>query len=293
MAQERRYDRGMEDMGNVVLLGHVNTRVPDQQLATLFYVAGLGLTRDPYLMTGVNNMWINVGRSQFHLPSGRAQVLRGHTGLVLPGREALLARLGAVADPLAGTKFAFEAHAAFIAVTCPWGNRLICYEPAERFGQMLLGIPYVELEVARGTAVGIARFYREVLGAMTAVEEDVRGASARIGVGPGQHLSFRESDVRPQDFDGHHVAVYLADFSGPYRTLLKHGLVTEESDQHQYRFENIVDPGDGKVLFTLEHEVRSMRHPLYARPLVNRNPRQSNRSYAPGYEEQSWSLPAP
>ena len=33
---------------------------------------GLGLTRDPYLMTGVGNMWINVGRSQFHLPTGKA-----------------------------------------------------------------------------------------------------------------------------------------------------------------------------------------------------------------------------
>jgi hypothetical protein len=34
-----------------------------------------------------------------------------------------------------------------------------------------------------------------------------------------------------------------------------------------------------------------MRHPMYARPLVNRNPAQSNRSYAPGYEALSWSLP--
>ena len=33
---------------------------------------GLGLTRDPYLMTSVTNMWVNVGRSQFHLPTGKA-----------------------------------------------------------------------------------------------------------------------------------------------------------------------------------------------------------------------------
>jgi hypothetical protein len=32
----------------------------------------------------------------------------------------------------------------------------------------------------------------------------------------------------------------------------------------------------------LEHEVRSMRHPLFKRPLVNRNPQQSNRGYRPG-----------
>ena len=34
-----------------------------------------------------------------------------------------------------------------------------------------------------------------------------------------------------------------------------------------------------------------MRHPLYARPLVNRNPEQSNRLFAPGHETLSWSLP--
>jgi hypothetical protein len=32
----------------------------------------------------------------------------------------------------------------------------------------------------------------------------------------------------------------------------------------------------------LEHEIRSLRHPLYARPLVNRNPEQSNRDYRSG-----------
>ena len=89
---EHPYDRTAEDMGNSVALEHVNTTVPDQQLATLFYVTGLGLTRDPYIQTGLENMWMNVGRSQFHLPSKTPQVLRGHTGLVLPDREALLRR---------------------------------------------------------------------------------------------------------------------------------------------------------------------------------------------------------
>src|ERR1700675_4081591 len=86
------FDRAAEDLGNPIHLEHVNVTVPDQRLATLFYVAGLGLTRDPYLMVSDSNMWVNVGRSQFHLPSGGPQVLRGHTGLVMPGREALLDR---------------------------------------------------------------------------------------------------------------------------------------------------------------------------------------------------------
>jgi hypothetical protein len=285
------YDRTAEDLGNVVTLEHVNTRVPDQQLATLFYVAGLGLTRDPYLMTSVTNMWVNVGRSQFHLPTGKAQVLRGHTGLVIPNRSSLLRRLDAVKKPLEGTHFSFAERNTHVEAICPWGNRIRCYVPGERFGRMQLGMPYVELEVPRGVLDGIARFYREVLATQAGVAEDERGRHAFAAVGPGQQLVFRETDAAAPPFDGHHVAIYLADFSGPYRRLLERALITEESDQHQYRFEDIVDLDTGRLLFSIEHEVRSMRHPLYARPLVNRNPEQTNRLYAPGHEEQSWSLP--
>jgi hypothetical protein len=285
------YDRTVEDLGNVVMLEHVNTRVPDQQLATIFYATGLGLTRDPYLMTGVGNMWMNVGRSQFHLPTGKAQVLRGHTGLAMPNRETLVRRLASVQKPLEGTRFSFSERNEFVEVTCPWGNRMRCFGPGERFGSMMLGMPYVELEAPGGTADGIARFYREVLATAAEAGEDEQGCYARAAVGPGQHLIFRETDANAPPFDGHHVAIYLADFSGPYRRLLERGLISQESDQHQYRFEDIVDPKSGKVLFTVEHEVRSMRHPMYARPLVNRNPDQTNRLYAPGYEELSWSLP--
>ena len=89
----RPFDRAAEDLGNSIHFEHVNVQVPDQHLATLFYVTGLGLTRDPYLMVSDTNMWINVGRSQFHLPSGKPQVVRGHTGLVIEGRDALLNRL--------------------------------------------------------------------------------------------------------------------------------------------------------------------------------------------------------
>jgi hypothetical protein len=44
---EKQFNPTNEDLGNCVALEHVNTAVPDQQIATLFYVAGLGLTRDP------------------------------------------------------------------------------------------------------------------------------------------------------------------------------------------------------------------------------------------------------
>jgi hypothetical protein len=37
-------------------------------------------------------------------------------------------------------------------------------------------------------------------------------------------------------------------------------------------------------VFTLEHEVRSLFHPLYRRPLVNRNPAQQIRDYHRGQD---------
>ena len=60
---------------------------------------------------------------------------------------------------------------------------------------------------------------------------------------PGQHLGVSRDGESAPAFDGHHVAIYLADFSGPYRRLLERGPGTQESDQHQYRFQDIVDLG--------------------------------------------------
>jgi catechol 2,3-dioxygenase-like lactoylglutathione lyase family enzyme len=289
-AMEQRFDRAEEDLGNIVGLEHVNVLIPDQQLATLFYVAGLGLTRDPYLMTTVTNMWINVGRSQFHLPTGKPQVLRGVVGIVVPDRAALLQRLAAVKKPLAGTSFAFREDEDYVEAISPWGNRIRCHAPAARFGRINLGMPYVQLDVAPGTLDGIVKFYRRILDVPARIATDDEGRHALVGVGDRQDLIFRESEAKPAPYDGHHIAIYVADFSGPHRRLAEKGLISEESDQHQYRFQDIIDTESGKVLFTIEHEVHSMRHPLYARPLVNRNPAQTNSNYVPGADGWSWSV---
>jgi hypothetical protein len=45
-----------------------------------------------------------------------------------------------------------------------------------------------------------------------------------------------------------------------------------------------------RVLFTIEHEVRSVTHPMFLRPLVNRNAAQTNRNYAMGYDETHWMM---
>ncbi len=276
------YDRTTQDVGNIVALEHVNVWIPDQQLATLFYVVGLGLTRDPYLMPGLDNMWINIGQQQFHLPTNRAQVLRGHVGLVIQDLDELPARLAAVARGLAGTKFEYALEDKHLRVVSPWGNVIRCHPPGPDFGDMTLGMPYVEFTVEPGTADGIARFYRQALRAPAVVSRNGGGPAARVTVGPHQELIFRETADPISAYDGHHVQIYIADFSGPHGWLKERGLVSEESNWYQFRFTDLVDPDSGRVLFTVEHEVRSLLSPLYMRPLINRNPAQRQPTYERG-----------
>jgi len=286
------FDRTTQDIGNIVEFGHVNVRVPDQRLAIIFYVTGLGLTRDPYLVTGVDNAWINVGTCQFHLPVASAQVLRGTTGLVLPSLDALVGRLERVAPLLGGTLFSHSRDGDVVNITCPWGNRLRVHAPdAARFGPIVLGMPYVEIDVAPGTLDGIGRFYTEVLAAAVTRGTDAAGAFLRVSTGLNGSLVYRETARELPPYDGHHVQITVADFSGVHRRLLERGLIFEESDASQYRFKDIVDPRSGAVIATLEHEVRSMRHPMYARRFVNRNPDVTNVFYASGHEAALWHMP--
>ena len=176
------------------------------------------------------------------------------------------------------------------------GQQYVVYEPSESFAGMVLGMPYVEFDVPKRTAKGIADFYSKVLGTRTSVEGR---RAAHVSVGYGQELVFRETEKPQADYDGHHIQVYVANFSKPHKALVERKILTEESNQYQYRFNDIVDPASGKKLFEIEHEIRSITHPLYARPLVNRNPRQTNRNYVQGrdgwvpeWEDADWATSA-
>lgn len=259
-----------EDVGNILYLEHVNVRVADQGLATLFYFVGLGFTRDPYMMVGVNNMWANLGENQCHLPTGSPQVLRGHVGIVLSDLGSLKERLASIREPLAGTKFDFSDEGEYVRAICPWGNEYRCYAPSARYGTMTRGIPYVEFTVRRGTAERIGKFYEQALGAPFTLESSNSGMAAHVESGINQELIFRESDAFDEHYDGHHIQIYIQNFSRPFEFLNARGLISEGVRNHQFRFVDIVDPDSGELLFKVEHEVRGARHHLYRRPLVNR-----------------------
>ena len=299
---DKQYDRSTQDLGNIVNLGHVNVCISDQHLATHYYITGLGLTRDPFLNTGAGNMWVNVGVSQFHLPTGQPDVLRGVTGLVVPDRAALLDRLTQVRKPLDGTKFDFRENNDCVETVCPWGNRINVHAPDEsRFGRIVLGMPYIAFDVRPGTARGIARFYREVMGALASVIENGNAPKACVQVGEKQYWYFHETDAPEKPYDRHHAQIYIANFSAPHRRLRELGLITMEVNEHEYRFKDVIDLDTREVLFTVEHEVRSQTHPRQPQPgaeqpQLQAGPRRHvlghGMSPAPPSKSESWPLDA-
>lgn len=283
-------ERDARTVGNIVQLEHFNVMHDDQRLATLFYVIGLGGTRDPYLFTGLDNMWVNWGRTQAHLPSpGSAptpQVLRGTIGFVVPELGRLKRSLERAGEemrriaPERSTAFAWQEKDGVVEATCPWGNRFRCHAPAPEFGPVELGLAYIDFDVPSDCAAGIARFYEEVLSAPAHHER----SRAYVEVGRNQRLVFTESAAPIPEYDGHHIQIYIADFGKSYAWLTARDLLSRDTDPDEWRFQWIVDPRDGRRLFQIEHEVRSMKHPLFNRPLVNRNPDVTNTDYAPGQD---------
>ena len=143
------------------------------------------------------------------------------------------------------------------------------------------GLSASKIRTLKAIAKAISAFYPAIMG-MQAELLNGDGTVARVKVGKDQYLQFRETDRRHPEFDGHHVQIYITDFSGPYRRLRERGLISQEDNQYQYRFRDIVDLDDGRLLFTVEHEVRSATHPMFMRPLVSRNPAQIQRTYQRG-----------
>lgn len=298
------------ETGALIQFDHVNLRVDDQKIATAFFIEGLGLTRDPYRMVGTGNMWINAGRQQFHLPIGKPTPFPGVIVLGAPDLDAVREGLERVSQALRGTAFSWREDADgdgggdggcgggadAILATTPWGHAIRIHQAGAGTDAPALGLCQVRFRVPRGTAAGIARFYRSWLHCPVKETSDAPRDAATTGVevtvGPNQFFRFEETDAGGNSADenaadenitdknpadegapgNHHVAVYLTRYREIHQTLFDNGLVTEPHRNGQFRFHEIADPGDGTRLFRLEHEMRSLYHRDYGRPLINRGP---------------------
>jgi len=147
-----------QDLGSIVHLEHVNLAAPDTIVAMVFYIEGLGFTRDPF-NTSSTTLWVNIGTQQIHVPTLETpQVLSGHIGLLIPNLDQLVMRLQKIQDHslLSGTKFSWKIKDKaknglvpeqytdkVVHVQCPWGNKFRIYQASQHFGKKEIGILYV------------------------------------------------------------------------------------------------------------------------------------------------------
>lgn len=156
---------------------------------------------------------------------------------------------------------------------------------------------HVTIEDAGTTIESISRFYDFFFDAPTTVVNDGRSNIAIIGFGKiddngraEQSLLFREVVVddpklyqivnSDQLGTGHHIAIYVGCSDDDYKVAASNcvdgGLlwvnpqfddrvldVEAAMDAKQFRFKNIIDIDTGETLYVLEHEIRSISHPLF------------------------------
>lgn len=281
-----------QDVGNIVLFEHLNLEVPDLEVARLFYSEGLGLTQDPGTLGADRGrytvIWYNIGRQQFHICKGPgAQTLPpgGAIGLVLPDVDRALQRLESIQQALGDVQVSLLGEGKG-QVSDPYGNTFIL-SSSDPYFPLSRGIAYIALPCHVGTASGIAQFYREVMGAR--VEEG--SGSAEVFIGPGSRILFRELHALGQLSDegarslssGWHIALYIARFSETYAAVEGRGLIDndhafrdkchslDDALRHcQFRLCDLRWGPSTPLLYRLSHEVRSLHHPRFARPLYNR-----------------------
>jgi len=276
-----------EDCGNIIQLEHLNFNTSSKELAKDFYGKVLGLQLEKKEPSG--NQWFNMSLYQFHIGArldNCVEVLDGAVGLVYPDLKELKKLLNGAPKILSDMKFTWKEYnkdslishhkMQHLEIICPWGNKFIAYEDNKFRGEM--GISFVECNVNKGTAIAIGEFYKEFLGAVYEKEEFEDVIIVHVACGIHQQIIFRESPHPVKKFDGHHVCIYINNFSECYHKFYKAGILWNEkrfSDRcetfevalkyHQFRFQDIVN-NNGEVIYQLQHEVRSLYHPLFMIP---------------------------
>ena len=264
------------EVGRILHLEHFNFEVPDQDMATVFFMKGLGLTRDPYRRTDETNMGVNIGRQQLHLPvrGEGTPHFDGVVGLVVPDLDQVEARLkvlqshGAFTD----TPFALVREESAALITSPYGIRIRLHNAGSIPSLLPLGLAYVDYDTPEGSAEGIAAFYSEILGSPAHVVSYLGARTAEITMGPHQTVRFIERGPGPFDHTRVHIAVYVSHYHKTRKALAAMGIEVGEERNGTFFWNRILDPGTGKIILAVGHETRSVYHPDFMRPLINRWP---------------------
>jgi hypothetical protein len=243
---------------------------------------GFNFNQDPYHSELSRSMWFNIGYQQIHVPvQSPSQIIGGALGIVVPDLESVMNSLTLVEPKLENTKFSWKKHdQTTLLVTDPAGSaiRVHQYDPSTMYVRGGLGVSYIQIHCPPHSLSMIHQFYTKYFRAESILTDD----QLKIIAGPGQHIIFEESEQFIFD-GGYHICVYINDFEHAYHRFEKDGLLYHEHSNSdgaktiqearanfQFRINDITST-DGSVLMCLEHEVRSMYHPSFMRPLMNRS----------------------
>ena len=264
------------EIGAIIHLDHVNFETPDHEMATVFYINGLGLTRDPYRRADEQNMGINVGLQQFHLPRRGEQTppFHGVVGLVVPDMAGIKERFDLLEalGKFEGTPYCRKEQDNTVLLTSPFGFRLRLHPAGSVPFLRPLGIAYVEVPVPPDTADGIARFYERVVRAPAEVGVVEGERAALIGAGPYQEMRFIERALDDHNTHSMHISYHVTNYNELREAMAAHGSLKGIGRGEVFFFDRIFDPDTDDVLFVLQNEVRSVYHPDFMRPLINRWP---------------------
>lgn len=264
------------EIGGIIHLDHVNFATPDQEMATVFFINGLGLTRDPYQRADEQNMGVNVGLQQFHLPrrGEKTPPFHGMVGLVVPDLAGIKERLELLGGlgKFDGTPYSWDEQDGTVILTSPFGYRLRLHPAGSIPFLRPVGIAYVEVPVPPETADRIARFYREIVRAPVALSAIAGEKTALVTAGPHQQIRFIERALDDYNTHSMHISYYVTHYNELREAAAANGSLMGAGRGEVFFFDKIFDPDTGETIITIQNEVRSAYHPDFMRQLVNRWP---------------------
>ena len=244
------------DLSGILWLEHINLVVGSRSLAEKFYFDVLGFSKDKS-----SSFHCNLGQQQFHLAENGdpSQRVTGSIGLVVPSVDRIRQRARSALEEdeaFRGTCFEIlHDDGATLSLSCPWGNVIHLYDETTEAANLQPisdsphkmvkfhaeggtyapermavrgqpGIRYIEIACRKGTASGLADFYRDMLGCQ--VSTPLEG-QAVVCVGPGVHLAYIEDEtLTDSDEDtqrGVHICIYVNNFRSLYQRLSAKNLI--------------------------------------------------------------------
>ena len=155
---------------------------------------------------------------------------------------------------------------------------------------MSLGLPYIAFDVPKGAAEKIGSFYRKIMGIPAEIDKHRNLSRAKVLVGKEQYLYFNEVDGAIAAYDGHHIQLYIVKFSGPHRNLNDAASFPRKAISTGTAQEKIVDPDSGELAYELEHEIRSVTHPLSRASARQSQSCADEPPYHPGHDALAWTV---